>query len=297
MDAVITYVNGSDSEWQRQYGEFCGQPILAKRYRDWGLLPFLLRGIEQCMPFIENVFIVVAFESQVPEWIDRSRVRIVYHRDIIPQEFLPTFNSGTIEIFLHRIEGLAEQFVYFNDDIFPVRPMNPNQFFDNNKIIVHYARHCLALNKYKKRVRSADRFARLAAERKGYHINNCPIFIRPQHTCTPMLREESEQMFATIETELLGNISVLRTSSNPNQYVYTDYLYYIGQAINRRISTKHCSMATCTHRRVANSILKPSTDLVCINDVSMSEQRKEQMQETLLEAFKVRFPSKSRFEK
>ena len=52
MDAVITYVDGLDPVWQRQYAEAIHRPALSKRYRDWGLLPYLLRGIEQFMPFV-----------------------------------------------------------------------------------------------------------------------------------------------------------------------------------------------------------------------------------------------------
>ena len=103
----------------REYSRATNRPALAKRYRDWGLLPYLLRGIERYMPFVGRVFLVVSGESQVPDWADTDRLHIVYHRDIIPERFLPTFNSTTIELFLHRIAGLGEEFVYFNDDLFP----------------------------------------------------------------------------------------------------------------------------------------------------------------------------------
>ena len=66
MDAVITYVNGLDPVWQASYSKAAGVPALAKRFRDWGTLKYLLRGIENCMPFIDDVFLVVASGSQVP---------------------------------------------------------------------------------------------------------------------------------------------------------------------------------------------------------------------------------------
>lgn len=297
MDAVITYVNGADPEWQKQYCQIYGQSVLAKRYRDWGLLPYLLRGIEQCMPFVDNVFLIVAFESQVPDWINQRKVHIVYHRDIIPQEFLPTFNSGTIELFMHRIEGLAEQFVYFNDDFFPVSLMTEQQLIENDKVVIHYARHCFALNKYKKRARMADRLARMAAEMNGYSCSRNWTYIRPQHTCTVMLRDENKHLFETIKDELLRRVSPLRTAENPNQYVYTDYLYYKGRAINRRVSTKHCSMAVFSPERIAKYILNPPASILCINDVQMSEQKQAHMQEILHKAFEQRFACKSRFER
>ena len=96
MDIVITYVNGLDPEWQKDYEKHTNTPILEKRFRDWGTLKYLMRGIEKNMPFIRKVHLVVARESQVPEWVNRNEVNIVLHKDIIHAEHLPTFCSNTI---------------------------------------------------------------------------------------------------------------------------------------------------------------------------------------------------------
>ena len=77
MDIVITYVNGLDPIWQKDYEQHTNTPILEKRFRDWGTLRYLFRGIEKNMPFIRKVFLVVACESQVPEWINQEEVHIV----------------------------------------------------------------------------------------------------------------------------------------------------------------------------------------------------------------------------
>lgn len=292
MDAVITYVDGLDPVWQRQYAEAIHRPALSKRYRDWGLLPYLLRGIEQFMPFVERVFLVVSTKSQVPSWVNEEQLKIVYHHDIIPSQFLPTFNSTTIELFLHRIPDLSNEFIYFNDDCFPVAPLQPTNFFTDGKIVMHFSRHYLALNMYKKQTRQSDHMARI-----GANLKPACSFIRPQHTCTPMLRTESEALYQKIGTLLEQNCSVLRTKLNANQYVFTDYLYYSRKTINERIPTKHCSMAVYSPERIANHILHPTRPLICINDVSMNKQKQEQMRLKLHQAFATRLPAKSRFEK
>ena len=107
MDAVITYVDGLDPLWAADYAAAIGHAPLAKRFRDWGTLPYLLRGIERFMPFVEKVHLVVARESQVPQWVS-DKVHVVLHADIMPAEVLPCFNSCTIEMFLHRIPGLSQ---------------------------------------------------------------------------------------------------------------------------------------------------------------------------------------------
>ena len=109
MDIVITYVNGLDPIWQSDYEKHTNQPVLVKRFRDWGTLRYLFRGIAENMSFIRKVHLVVSHESQVPEWINRDEVHIVLHKDIIPAEYLPTFNCNPIEMHLHCIEDLDER--------------------------------------------------------------------------------------------------------------------------------------------------------------------------------------------
>lgn len=292
MDVVITYVNGLDPVWQQEYSRATNRPALAKRYRDWGLLPYLLRGIERYMPFVGRVFLVVSGESQVPAWADTGNLHIVYHRDIIPERFLPTFNSTTIELFLHRIAGLGEEFVYFNDDLFPLAPLERADFFRDGRIAMRFARHVLASGMYKKQTRQSDRLARLAAG-----VGKGVAFVRPQHTCTPMLRSSNEAVYAKIKTPLEQRITMLRANGNVNQYVYTDYLYYTGKTVDRPIPTKHCSMAVYSAEALARQIQNPSRAIVCINDVSMSAGKQERMRLRLHRAFEERLPLKSRFEK
>ena len=88
MDIVITYVNGLDPVWLQSYAEHTKVPIMTKRFRDWGFLPYLFRGIEQNMPFVRNVYLVVSGDSQVPEWINRDHVKVVHHEDFVPKEYL-----------------------------------------------------------------------------------------------------------------------------------------------------------------------------------------------------------------
>ena len=113
MDIVITYVNGNDPVWQKDYEKFTNVPVMEKRFRDWGTLQYLLRGIEKHMPFIRKVFLVVSHRSQIPEWVDESNLNVVLHEDFVPEEYLPTFNCNTLEMNLHRIKGLDEQYLYF----------------------------------------------------------------------------------------------------------------------------------------------------------------------------------------
>ncbi|MBR5661712.1 MAG: hypothetical protein IKW99_09190 [Bacteroidales bacterium] len=291
MDAVITFVNGLDPVWQAEYSSTVGGEMLSKRFRDWGTLKYLLRGIERHIPSIENVFLVVSGETQVPDWVNRSAVRIVLHKDIIPEQFLPTFNSTTIEMFLHKIPGLSEEFLYFNDDMFPVKDCSHSDFFRDGKAVIGFAKHLFAAGKYKKRVRNSDRQAR-----KALGIRPGLFFVRPQHTCSPMLRSESETIYAFSEDIIFNVVSRLRTTRNFNQYLFLDYLYFQGKTVPGKISNKHLSPAVHSPETIVSNILDPKYKLLCINDVSMTDEDFERYRSAVLDAFGKHFPEASRFE-
>lgn len=291
MDAVITYVDGLDETWRADYEKFAGKPLLEKRFRDWGTLKYLMRGIENCLPFIENIWLVVSSESQVPDWTDRGNLRIVLHKDIIPSHLLPVFNSCTIEMFLHRIPGLAEEFIYFNDDMFPLAPCKREDFFREGKGVIGLSWHLFAGNMYKKQCKTSSDMARKALGKR-----RSPFFARPQHICSPMLRSASQNCFRALEGEILASSSRLRKPDNPNQYLYLDYMYYSGQLVPERISNKHLSQGVYSGAQIAEFIRKPSASFACINDVEMTDEKYEQMRKEILKAFEDRFPEKSRFE-
>lgn len=292
MDAVIAYVDGADPLWQQEYLATVRQPALTKRYRDWGTLPFLLRGIERHLPFVDRVFLVVSRESQVPVWADRSRLQVVLHTEIIPEAYLPTFTSTTIELFLHKIPGLSERFLYFNDDMFPVRDAVEADFFPEGRPAMGFSRHLWAGNLYKRQTRNADRMARAALGlRPGL------FFLRPQHTCSPMLRSVSEEAFRCLAPQLLATITPLRDARNVNQYLYLDYTLLSGRGLARRISNRHVSLAATTPEKLAKAIVSPVRTMVCINDVEMPSQRCQALREAMMTAFSKHFPSKSVYER
>ena len=292
MDVVITYVDGNDPLWQRDYREFAGGTALVKRFRDWGTLKYLLRGIESNMPFIRNVYLVVSRQSQVPSWADTDELKIVLHEDIIPERYLPTFNSTSIEMFLHRIDGLDEEYLYFNDDMFPVSECAPEDFFRGGRGVIGMSTHLLSSGMYKKQCRNSDRLARRASG-----VKPTPFFVRPQHICSPMLKSECESVFAKGETEILSSVSRLRTNDNYNQYLFLDYMYHNGRLIPEKISNKHFSVAVAGAEKIASFIRKPSRKMCCINDVHLSDEKFMSMREIILAAFDEVLPNKSRFEK
>lgn len=132
IDFVIPWVDGSDPAWQKEKYKYMGidEPDAgAERYRDMGILKYWFRAVEAYAPWVDQIHFVTW--GHLPEWLNTEcpKLHIVNYRDYIPAEYLPTFSSHPIELNLHRITGLSEHFVYFNDDIFLNAPVTADFFF------------------------------------------------------------------------------------------------------------------------------------------------------------------------
>lgn len=138
IDFVITWVDGSDKAWRKQKAMYDSSGNTQvddseERYRDWDLLKYWFRGVEKYAPWVRKIHFITW--GHLPEWlnVNHPKLHIVRHEDYIPQEYLPTFNCNVLENYMHKIEGLSEHFVYFNDDFFLVDSVEPALFFKDGK--------------------------------------------------------------------------------------------------------------------------------------------------------------------
>lgn len=133
IDFVVMWVDGNDLSWQDKMLSYKGtlEQSNPTRFRDWNIFKYWFRSIERFAPWVHRVFLIT--DNQTPSWINinYSKLKIIDHKDFIPAEYLPTFNSHTIELNIHRIEGLSEHFVVFNDDTFINAPITPEYYFKN----------------------------------------------------------------------------------------------------------------------------------------------------------------------
>lgn len=136
IDLVYLWVDGSDSKWQKKRLSIMENsnmdvvPNFSGRYQSNDELKFSLRSVEKHLPWIRKIFIVT--DNQKPKWLkaEHPKIQIVDHKDILPSEILPSFNSAIIELFLHKIADLSEHFLYANDDMFVHADLAPDFFFN-----------------------------------------------------------------------------------------------------------------------------------------------------------------------
>jgi len=141
IDAVYTWVDGADPAWRDRRdralaavdGRVNEQAVNDSRFANRDELRYSLRSLHQYAPWINHIWLVT--DDQVPSWLDPAHpmITVVSHKEIFRDPgVLPTFNSHAIESQLHRIDGLTEHFLYFNDDVMLGRPVLPHQFFHPN---------------------------------------------------------------------------------------------------------------------------------------------------------------------
>ncbi|MEO5852670.1 MAG: stealth conserved region 3 domain-containing protein [Nocardioides sp.] len=158
VDVVYTWVDGADPAWaERQQARLAASSGVSEtagdrassgraRFESRDELRYSMRSLHLFAPWVRTVHVVT--DGQVPPWldVDHPQVHLVDHRDILPDDALPTFNSHAIETALHRIPGLAEHFVYLNDDMLLARPLGPDRFFDSaGRFAVFTSRHPVGL--------------------------------------------------------------------------------------------------------------------------------------------------------
>lgn len=135
IDVVIPWVDDTDPVWKAERGKYLfefqeASSRLSHYFRDWDTLRYVFRSIERNMPWIRNVHFLTW--GHLPEWLNTAhpQLRIHKHSDFFSKDsVLPVFSSHPIEMNLMNIDGLAEKFIYFNDDTLVVKPVGPERFF------------------------------------------------------------------------------------------------------------------------------------------------------------------------
>lgn len=143
IDIVYLWVDGNDPAWrakrraalERLPSDSSAAMALYSnvegRFRDNHELRYSLRALEKFFPDHGHIYIVT--DDQAPAWLrSSSRLTLIDHRDLMPAESLPTFDSGHIESWIHHIPGLSERYFYLNDDVFFGAPVQVEDWFRPN---------------------------------------------------------------------------------------------------------------------------------------------------------------------
>lgn len=326
IDIVIPWVDSSDPLWQTQFKEYVStntngdcHPI---RYRDWELMRYWFRGIEQFMPWVGKIHFVTC--GHLPEWIDLSNPKLnwVKHDDFIPSCYLPTFSANTIELNLHRIKGLSDRFIYFNDDIFVLRPIPVRRFFrkglpcdlgvmtakPSDGGIIHMAINDLDVidKHFSKRRQMSRNFMKWFNIRYGIGvINNILLapwrdfsgFIDP-HLPNAYLKSTFEEVWAA-EPDILEKtcLSRFRSNEDVNQWLFRYWQLAKGDfhPADTRRNTISMDITDKDIQYIVDCITGGNLDMICLND-NVNIQNFDIVKKQLVRGFEMILPKKSAFE-
>lgn len=334
IDFVVTWLDSKDEEWQQQYAyykeHFSGR-MEAARFRNMDIFRYWFRAVEQYAPWVHKVFLVT--NGTFPQWINEEHPKLVLvkHSDYIPEEFLPTFNSHTIELFMHRINGLSEQFVYFNDDVFLNAPVLPEQFFRNGLPCDSNAESMMNVPIYNTHDKYGiymsilanigvinahfDRRQTVRQSRRrwyGFHLGKrsmllsfllrrSEIFIGFQwrHFEQPFLKSVFEDAWLKAPDQLLASCTKFREEVQLTPYFFRYWQF----ATNRFYPVRLNDSSDYTLRlsildKVKYALLASNRISVCLNDTAnCPDDEFEVINRELQNIFDQKFPSKSSFEK
>lgn len=328
IDFVIIWVDGSDPKWRAEKDKYDTRVKSTSnsevRFRDWDNLQYWFRGVEKFAPWVNKVHFVTC--GHLPDWLntENPKLHIVNHRDYIPEKYLPTFSSHTIELNLHRIEGLSEQFVYFNDDMFITAPTKPDDFFRNGKPRDTFALDCIyfntdsagyfngadvtVINKYiRKKTALLKNFGKWFDPRNGAKNVLRTLLLVPwwyfqgfyyQHTPSSFLKSTFDELWEK-ELETLDTTCShkFRQSGDVNQWLMKYWQLATGNFEVRRDSFAYCyHVKEENYSDLLKDIPSKKHNMLCINDVNETYDF-ESKKEGVKAAFEKLLPEKSSFEK
>ena len=275
IDLVIAYVNNNDKVWQDTFLALCckyscynkyATSLRGNRYDDFGLFEYNLKLIMKNMPWLNNIYLLVSNKEQVIPSLLPPNCEIVLHEQFIPRQFLPTFNSCTIEMFLWNIKGLEEHFIYINDDMYPIKPLLPTQFFvktDKEEYIrFKYLEEELTEGSTQFRKVCYNSYKKVIDKVESVNYKH-DQFLRPIHSFTPIIKSHARKIYKALESDISKNIGRFRTERQVNQYIYPLYekLKYGTLPINYKFQYLELGYEL---ENIDNGF--KVNDIVCIND-------------------------------
>ncbi len=326
IDFVITWVDGNDENWQNDKNKYMNQSNINNdssnvRYRDWDILKYWFRGVEKFAPWVNKIHFVTY--GHIPEWLNicNPKINIVKHTEFIPEKYLPTFNSHTIENNLHKIKGLSENFVYFNDDMFILKDVREEDFFKNRQPCDSFCENALTIkekndifphillnnmsvinsNFNKRKTFKKNKFKYLNFKYGKMNFRTIALLMWSKYSliydthipvslCKKTLTDVWEKEFGIFDETCKHKF---RSGTDVSQYVFRYWQMLKGEFYPR--SFKFGKIVKTSDKEVENLIEKQKYKILCINDDENGDFKKDKQR--IQNSFEKILMQKSNFEK
>lgn len=279
IDIVITWVDSSDSKWleMKEYyknnsSKLCDNSDIRFPNKSFSSteLYYCVSSINKYLPWVRKIFILTCF-NQSPEWVDQfPNVKIIDHTKVIPNEYLPTFNSRAIECYLHKIPNLSEKFIYFNDDCYVAKYLKKKFFFKNNfpittgklRELPFYYRSNFLKNIYSNfpLFRQGKKVI-ISGNILNYELLNKNKIVSPSHVALPLTKE----IMKYINKEFRNNVEI--TSRSKFRSVDSLRVTYLASNFTPYLSKYGGDKKVMSMIGIKNLNEVKDQKLICINDV------------------------------
>lgn len=269
IDYIVSYCDFSQKEIVKQYEEVTGEAYRSDvnfSYIDFTLLLML---IMKNLPFINKLYIVCKDVQKLPsdteDLIAESRGKIVRVNE---SEFLPkgfvTFSSPCIELFLWKIKGLSEQFIYGDDDMIPLRPLKVTDFFKDGKPVMEFKWQNVPFSSLYDLMESNA--TNLIYDRKKNNDDyECVCYA--EHTMKPLTKSICEECYVTYEKFITASLYPVRFFHNFDIDLYLFYGCKYGMITEEALPYR---FAYCPNSEENVKMLaergEDIEDVVCVND-------------------------------
>jgi hypothetical protein len=283
-------------------------------------LKYWFRGVEKFAPWVNKIYFITC--GQAPTWLNKKHEKLVLvnHSDYMPKEYLPTFNSSAIELNIHQIKGLSNQFVFFNDDMFLIDKVKETDFFKNGmpcdtmrldaieilpeKYHMKICNNLEIINKYFSFEESLknNRKKYLSLKQGKYLLKTLVLLRRKNfsgfhnpHLPMSLLKSTMEEVWSK-EPEILNKTMSFKFRNNVesvNIFLF-EYWQYASGNFNQR-SRSFGKYLRLDDKRVNKIIEKQKYKTICLNDVR-TDYDFENIKDSVKKSFEKILPQKSSFE-
>ncbi|MFD5224633.1 stealth family protein [Microbacterium sp. NPDC058342] len=328
IDFVVTWVNDEDYEWRERRASAQGVATEQSadssdvRYRDWGLLRYWFRAVEAYCPWVRIVHLVT--DTRVPEWLekDNPKLNLVDGRKLKGGD-VDTFSSRSIESQLHRIDALSERYVYFNDDFFIGRPLEPDFFFRdglpygvNAPTILadgDFRAHAMLyasglINKhFSRRSYIRTMMRRSLRPSSGAELFRMPLFfacssippVTDTHVGIPLLKSVVEEAYAAEPEAIEQARRTVFRSRNETAPIYFATMWHLASgkyfSRSKRSIGQYFSLASSSFREIEAAITGRRFPQFCLNDGEVRDV--PEVRTAVTSAFQRALPNPSSFER
>ena len=229
IDAVISWVDGNDPVLNAERALYSDAKSVnhedeaaPTRFANLGEIFWCIASINRFAPFINRIFVVTdgqdpCLEPFLQEYFPQGHipVEIVDHKVIFKgyEEYLPVFNSRSIESMVWRIPGLNEHFVLLNDDFIITRPLSVSDFFtEDGKVLCYGDKFSTLWGKVLTGLKPRQDGRRVATFKRSLLkaveiVGGSPFFYYLRHTPRPLLKSFFESFFPEHEDILTANLN------------------------------------------------------------------------------------------